>query len=243
MRCEAAPDERVDFCDEAIMEFGRRFFHGVAICSIASAVTTLGLIFLPRAIPDPSTFEERMALHAHPVHILHAWVYLVHPFLTLLAAWGVVIKRLRESTAAVTTGFIFFLLWGFTEAGQQAMTIVAYDGWRASYAAADEATREIIRVQVATYDAAWNAMWVIIVMAFILANTLFGIATARGRGIERWISVLYFAAAALSVFLLTDFFGAPLLPAAVLTWSYPLLQPLARTLIGVWLWRGLEHRD
>ena len=34
--------------------------------------------------------------------------------------------------------------------------------------------------------------------------------------------------------------GGQLLPEALDFWVYPLIQPLARTLIGVWLWK---HRD
>ena len=221
------------------MHFSRTFFRTAAVCSIASALTTLLLIFLPRLVARPSGFDERMALYANPAYALRSWTYLVHPFLVLVAAWGVVAKRHRRSTGAVTTGFLFFVLWAFTEAAQQALTVVAFDRtWRASYAAADEAARAVIRTQVATYDALWDAMYFLVLIGFLLANILYGVATWRGRGLERVVSTLYFAAAGLTLALLSGELSGPELPPTVEFWLYPALQPLARTLIGVWLWRG-----
>lgn len=41
--------------------------------------------------------------------------------------------------------------------------------------------------------------------------------------------------------------GTQLLPDALDIWAYPLIQPLARTLFGMWLWRhrgeGVSPRD
>ncbi len=54
------------------------------------------------------------------------------------------------------------------------------------------------------------------------------------------MAVLYFAAALLTALIILVELGGPGLPPAIGFWIYPLIQPLARTLIGVWLWR---HRD
>ena len=63
----------------------------------------------------------------------------------------------------------------------------------------------------------------------------------RGRGLSRVVAAFYGAAAALTLqIIIVEVGGGQLLPDAVDFWLYPLIQPLARTLIGVWLWM---HRD
>jgi hypothetical protein len=37
--------------------------------------------------------------------------------------------------------------------------------------------------------------------------------------------------------------GGQLLPDAIDFWLYPLIQPLARTLIGAWLWKHRNEND
>ena len=47
----------------------------------------------------------------------------------------------------------------------------------------------------------------------------------------------FLAACVLTVVLFINELGISLVPAPVLKWSYPAIQPLGRLLIGVWLWR------
>ncbi len=87
--------------------FSPNFFRAVGICSVLSALTTLGLIFLPRAYPAPDGLEAEVALRLNGFYQARSLVYYVHPFLVLTAAWGVVARKFRESAGAVTTGFLF----------------------------------------------------------------------------------------------------------------------------------------
>ena len=64
----------------------RMFYRVAALCSIASAITTLGLIFLPGVLPSAEDFAARMARVDEPVYRLYAWVYFTHPFLVVTAA-------------------------------------------------------------------------------------------------------------------------------------------------------------
>jgi hypothetical protein len=121
----------------------------VAVCSVLSAITTLGLIYLPEFYQPVEGFEGRMRRVADPAYVLLSWVYLVHPFLTFAAALGIALRIRFLRPAAAIIGIAGFALWASNEALQQTMTIFAFDTWRAAYFTADAATQAIIRTNTA----------------------------------------------------------------------------------------------
>lgn len=54
--------------------FSPLFYRGAALCSLGSAITTLGLIFLPRLYQPVPDFEARMALIQNSAYVLRSWV-------------------------------------------------------------------------------------------------------------------------------------------------------------------------
>jgi hypothetical protein len=223
------------------MHFSPTFYKTVAVCSIASAATTLGLIFLPGTMPPAEEFTARMARVNDPVYRLYAWIYFVHPFLVTAAALGVAMRMRREAASLVIPGLLAFCLWGATEAGQQALTIFAFNPWRFAWLAGDPVVRATMEARAALYDGLWNAMYFLLLVGFLIANALYAAAMCRRPGLSRNVGILYAAAAALTLQIIVVEVGGPqLLPDALDFWVYPLIQPLARTLIGVWLW---THRD
>jgi hypothetical protein len=222
--------------------FSPRFYRIAAVCSGVSAVTTLLLIFLPSFYAPGVGFEARMARVHDPAYVLRSWAYLVHPFLTTLAALGVAARLRRVAPGLMATGLLGFLLWGATEAAQQTFTLFAFDRWRVAYLAADESVRATMALRTALYDSIWDAMFVLLLIAFLVGNVLYARATLRLRGLSRWLGVLYIAAALLTLIGLVREIAWPGLPAQIDGWSYPVIQPLARVLIGVWLWREAQER-
>jgi hypothetical protein len=217
--------------------FAPSFYRTAAVGSFLSVLTTLALIFLPELYGPPESFEHRLALADHPLAELRAWLYLVHPFLVLAAAIGVAAVLCKSAPGAAVAGFLGFLLWSFTEAAQQALTLVAYRRWAKAFAAADAAQREVIRVQVESYDAVWDSMFLLLLIGFLAGNLFFGWTLVKRRGFDRIIGVCFLAAALLTAFGISGEIGGPVLPAALAFWAYPAIQPLGRFLIGVWLWR------
>jgi len=223
------------------MRFTPAFYRFAAVCSFISAITTLGLIFLPGMLTPAEDFAGRMARVNDPLYQLYAWVYFVHPFLVVAAALGVAMRLRREATSLVIPGLVAFLLWGATEAGQQALTLFAFNPWRLAWLAGDPVVRATMEVRTAMYDGVWNAMYFLLIVGFFFANVLYAVALWRRRGLSRVVGALYAAAAALTLqIIIVELGGGQLLPEAIDFWVYPLIQPLARTLIGVWLW---THRN
>ena len=224
------------------MQFNPTFYRVAGVASIVSAVTTLMLIFLPKFFPAVDGFDARMQLVDDPAYVLRSWAYLIHPFLAMTAALGVAMRIRRDASAAAVVGLLGFLLWGCTEAAQQTMTLFAFDKWRVAYAAADELMRAQIRVNAAMYDGLWDAMYFLLLLGFTVGNTSFGVALARrGQGLTRIIGFFFFGAVAVTIPNILREIHWPTLSGPLEFWSYPAIQPLGRTLIGVWLWRFADE--
>src|SRR5262245_44177389 len=226
------------------MRFTPDFYRGAGLCSLASAITTLGLIFLPESFPPADDFAGRMARVADPAYRIYAWVYLVHPFLTVAAALAVAMRLRQEAASLVIPGLLAFLLWGATEAGQQALTLMAFNPWRAAWLAGDPAIRATMELRTELYDGVWNAMYFLIVVAFFVANLLYAGAMWRWQGLSRLVGAFYLLAAIQTLLIIfREITGIQLVPDNVDFWIYPLTQPLARVLIGVWLWRSRDEGE
>jgi hypothetical protein len=223
------------------MHFKPSFYRSAAVCSVLSAITTLLLIFLPRFFEPAEGFEGRMARVDDPVYELRSWVYLLHPFLALMAAIGVAARIRVQASAAAVIGLLGFVLWAFTEAFQQTLTLFAFDKWRVMYAAADELTREQIRTNASMYDGLWDAMYFLLLIGFAIGNFSLGQALVRWRGLTRIVGCFLLLAFVLT---LTNVFSElqwMQLSGPLAEWSYPAIQPLGRVLIGIWLWRVADE--
>lgn len=218
--------------------FSKRFFRIAAVCSFVSALTTLGLIFLHFGYPAASNLEERMFREAHPVYRLYLWVAFTHPFFTLTAALAVGVNLARRAAGIALAGFTFFFIWGSTEIVQQSLTLVGrHQVWSNAYArAVDPASRATIANYVTGLDAVSESLYAVIVVTFLLGNLFYAIASWGGTGLIRYVSCAYLAASTLTFFYVGEAFGQRFAPSLV-DWAYPAIQPLARGLIGVWLWR------
>lgn len=224
------------------MKLAPSFYRTVAVCSVLSAITTLGLIFLPEFYQPTEGFEGRMRRVGDPAYELRSWVYLVHPFITFAAALGVGLRIRALRPVAAIIGIAGFALWASNEALQQTMTLFAFDKWRAAYFAADEATRAIIRTNAAMYDGLWDAFYFLLLIGFSIGNFSLGVGLARaGRGVTRLVGCFFLAAVALTFTNIASELQWGTLPEPLGSWLYPAIQPLGRTLIGLWLWTAAHE--
>jgi hypothetical protein len=219
------------------MKIDPRFYRIAAVCSVLSAFTTLLLIFLPQWFAPAPDFAARMSRVHESAYLLRAWVYLLHPFLVFTAALALALAVRRKTPVLAIAGIAGFLLWAATEAGQQTLTLFAFDRWREAWHSADAPAREVIRINVAMYDGLWDAMYMLLLIGFAIGNACLGAALVTGQGLTRLVGGLLLAACALTVVLFVGELGVTLLPSALTEWAYPVLQPAARVLLGLWLWQ------
>ena len=217
---------------------GPGFVRLAASCWAASAVTTLGLIFLPYVYAPIADGDSARRLF-DPIYMTRVWVALVHPLLVLVGAMGVVAVRLGVAAGAVSCGFVFFLLWAGTEAVQQSLTLVTLNWtWREAYQqASDPAGRDVLRAYLGAFEGVSDGLFFFILVAFVVANVCFALAMWHGPGLQRVVAIGFALAAGLGVLSGLTSFGPGVVPEAAMAVLYPLIQPPARLLTGVWLWR------
>jgi hypothetical protein len=227
------------------------FYRTAGIASLISALTTLVLIFGPDFYATlPEGLEGRMLRVADPAYQVRAWTYFVHPFLVFTACLGVAAALRQKAPSLALAGILAFGLWATTEAGQQALTLFAFDDWRRAWLAGDTAVRETIAVRAAIYDGLWEAAYSLLLFGIILGSAFFAVALLRMRdNLSRVVGGFFALAALQSIIIQSGELGGPVLPEAIGAWIYPATQPLARILTGLWLFRvaaghipGLEAR-
>ena len=223
---------------------GVYFFRTAATASFLSAITTLCLIFLPDFYTPAEGFAGRMQRVTDPVYQLRAWIYLIHPFLVFTAALGITMACRIEAPARALFGILALGLWAVTEAGQQTLTLFAFDDWRRAWLTGDVAVRATIEVRTAVYDGLWDASYGLLLIGFMIGNALFAtILFWRSDSLSRVVAAFLSLAALLTLAILIVEVGGPDLLAPFGRWAYPAIQPLGRILIGVWLWRVALHGE
>jgi hypothetical protein len=219
--------------------FPPSFYRVAGIASLLSAVTTLGLIFLPEFFaPQPDGIVGRMQRVADPAYQLRAWTYFIHPFLAFTAALGIGLATRRVAPALALAGTIGFFLWAFTEAAQQSLTLFAFDDWRRAWLAGDPVVRQSIELRAAIYDGLWEAAYSLLLFGIILGSSFFAVVLWRlPDALSKLVGGFYALAAVQSIIIQSGELGGPVLPESLAYWIYPVTQPLARVLIGLWLLR------
>lgn len=220
-------------------EYSKRFYRVAGVASILSAVTTLMLIFMPDLFaPVADGIEGRMHRVTDPAYQWRAWAYQVHPFLAFTAALGVGLATRRIAPALALGGLLGFFLWAFTEAGQQSLTLFAFDDWRRAWLAGDPAVRQTIELRTAIYDGLWEAAYSLLLWGIIIGSSFYAAILLRlPDTLSSVVGGFYALAAVQSILIQSGELGGPVLPDSIAFWVYPATQPLARILIGLWLLR------
>jgi hypothetical protein len=216
-----------------------RFLRVAAAAWVVSAATTLALIVLPRfygAVTDPVLGLERLHDPAYRARVV---VALSHPLIVLLGVAGLVLVRLPRAAGASLTALLGFLLWAGTEAVQQSLVLVAVNWtWRPAYLAATSAAgRDIVRAQLLTFSAVSDGLFFFLLIAFMAANVAAAAAMWHTDRLGRTVAMGFLLAVGLTVVSALTTFGGGVLPDALMAVLYPTIQPAARLLTGIWLWR------
>ena len=221
------------------------FYRAAAVASIISAVTTVILIFAPQfyaAVPDG--LPGRVHRVVDPAYQMRAWTYLLHPFVAGFAAVAVAIAIRRVAPVLALVAALGFLLWAFTEAAQQCLTLFAFDDWRRAWLVGDPIVRETMELRIAIYDGVWEAAYSLLLFGIIIGSAALAAALLRmSDGLSRAVGGLFVLASLQSILLQSAELGGPALPDSLAYWIYPATQPLARLLIGLWLLRVARNGE
>jgi hypothetical protein len=214
------------------------FLRIAGALGVLSAVTTVLLWLLPRLYQQPESFDDVVALSGNGLYIGRLWVNLVHVAIALVAYTAAAGLATRRAPILAKAGLLWMTIWAAVElAGVSILIFAVNRTWRAGYPGADEAGRVAIRHALDAFAAAWDALFFVILVAFLLGTTLLGLALLHGRGLRRVVGLLHLLAAPLTVFIMLGEYWEAAWALAIADWVYPALQPASRALLGIWIWR------
>ncbi|MGP1282083.1 MAG: hypothetical protein ACTS1X_03815, partial [Parasphingopyxis sp.] len=219
--------------------FDDAFLRLAGASAFLTAITTFFLWYLARQVPGAETFDDAARLHANGPFMARQWVNLFHIPLALLGYIGITRAVSPHARGWALAGLVFFVIWGVVEMAGVAINIFAVNGTlRPAYLAAEPDSAAILAANITTLTAVWNALFFVILIGFLFGTVLQGIALLADAGrFQQIIAWLMLAAVPLTlVIILSGYFGMtdldPLISAV-----YPILQPISRAALGIWLWR------
>lgn len=217
----------------------RMLIRLAALCAIATAFTTFFLWLLPRLYTAPETFEASIALAENSYYMARLWVNFVHIPLALIAYFGMVAMLMAHDPFKITLGYVWFLIWGLVEMVGVSILIFSVNGtWRASYAVSDLSTKAELRQNIELFSSLWDSMFFVLLVAFLLGTAFFGWATWKGKGLEKILSYLFWMAVPLTLCIILSGYFDQTWAGPLVTWLYPLLQPISRFSMGIVLWKS-----
>ena len=212
-----------------------------AICAALTAITTFLLWLLPRYYSAP-TFEDAVALHTNAFYLARLWVNFIHIFLALVAYGAAAWLLSRSAPGLAGAGFLWFVFWGFTELlGITTIIFAVNRTWRPRFATASAEAKAVLRMQIDGVYAVWDAIFFLLLVAFLLGSLCYGLAGIRRTGLTRWIGVLFLLGVPLNVIIMLGEYGGFDALNVVVSVVYPILQPVMRGLLGYWLWTEGER--
>ena len=213
-------------------------YRVAAVAAFLSAVTTVLLWLLPRLYASPEGFDEMLQLHQNPAYMARLWVNFVHVFLALLAYTVAAMLLWRRSPVLAGFGLICFLLWGFAELIGVSTNLFAVNyAWRAQFASAPPELQAQLKVLLLGFPVVWDALFFLLLCGFLVGTFCFGWAATAGKGLERWVGVLFLSAVPLTLAIMLGGYTSITIFDGVVSSVYPALQPVSRALLGLWLWR------
>jgi hypothetical protein len=214
------------------------FIRLAAICALLTAMTTLAVHWLPVLWKDATTFEAALKLRHDPIYFGRLWIVLLHCVLVVISMAAIPLLLRGTPRLVAMFGFGSYLMFAFVEMLRTSLAIFAINrAWRFGYEfATDEVTRTKFRFAIESLFGVNEALFFLFFFAFTAGLFCYGFALLPGDGAARPIGWL---------FLIWGLLNLPGLLAAIagnesiashFEWVGSYFQPLARLLIGLWLW-------
>jgi hypothetical protein len=212
------------------------FLRFAALCSFASAITTLGVHLLPPLLPPARTLEEAARLHDNPIHVARLWIVALHVLIVFIAAWAAALLLAPRALGWAGLGLFGYAVFTIAELTRTCLSLFALNRWRAAYLAPDaaEATRAALRTLLEGWPGVNLSLFSVFWIGFLIGNLFFGISAVGGRGLERAVGVVLLVWAGIGI---AGPLAASLRTPGPPDWLSFTFQPAARALLGVWLWK------
>jgi len=216
------------------------FIKVASICAMATALTTIAVHWLPDLWSTSTTFESRVQLRHNAIYNGRLWIVLIHCVLMVISMAA--IPCLLNGTARLIAmfGFGSYVLFAFVEMLRTSLSIFAVNrAWRAGYeTSADEIERRAFRSALDTFGGINDALFFLFFVAFTVGLFCYGIALLLNSGTDQRIGYLFLLWGILNLPGLIDAILGNESLGASFDWVGRYFQPIARLLIGLWLWNA-----
>jgi hypothetical protein len=219
------------------------FIRVAGICALLTALTTLAVHWLPRLWGDTSLFEAQLRLRHSTIYMARLWVVLIHCVLVVISM--AVIPQLVTARRRIVAifGFGSYVMFAFVEMLRTSLGIFAVNRtWRAGYElATDEMKRTAFRNSLESFSGINDALFFLFYLAFLVGLFCYAFALLPSKGIDHGMAWLFMLWGFLSLPGLIGAIAGHESLAAPFEWVGLYFLPLARLLIGIWLW-GVSKR-
>lgn len=221
----------------------RSFLFLGAACAALLAVTTFLLWFMPHFVAPADNLAAQIERLNNPWYTGRLWVNFIHMWLGLVSLMAAAALLARRRPGFAWLGFACFGIWVIVELLGVSVNLLSVNlTWRAGHAAADAQTQAMLAVLISGWPGVWEALYFTLVIAFLCGSLLYSFAalTDPAGGWARVVGAAFMVGALLSVAFLVSGYGGPQWPGDIAGAAYPVVQPVARMLIAIWIFKSAK---
>jgi hypothetical protein len=214
------------------------FVKLASICAFGTVLTTLVVHWVPRLWEEANSFDAQVKLQHNPIYMARLWIVLLHCVLVVISMAAIPGLLAGKSRLIALFGFGSYIMFAFVETLRTSLSIFAVNrAWRAGYeVATDESKRTAFRNAIESFSGINDALFFLFDLAFLLGLICYGLALLNDNGSDQRIAWLFLIWGVLTFpAVLAAAVGNNSL-AAPFDWVGPYFLPLARFVVGVWLW-------
>jgi hypothetical protein len=214
------------------------FMRVESISALLTALTTVAVHWLPDLWENLTTFESRVQLRHNVIYLGRFWVVLLHCVLVVISMAAIPLLLTGTPRLIAMFGFGSYVMFAFVEMLRTSLSIFAVNrAWRAGYeTSSDEMQRRAFRAAVDNFSGVNDALFFLFFLAFTVGLFCYGFALLSSSGMDQRVALLFLLWGILNLpgligtIVGNESLGAPF------DWVGRYFQPMARLLIGLWLW-------
>ena len=212
-----------------------QFLFFATVCCFLSVITTLGIHSNLFSLGE-ITFDERLRLYENPKYIANRFWVIIHCLFVLIAMLGFLLIQYRKSPGFTMLGFVFFAVFSFTEIFRQMFVFFYLNNLRRAYLATeDEATQQMIQMNMDHAGLIGYALFGLFIVAFALGNIFYGISLLGDDKRDKTLAYLLIIWGIGNLIAFgNEFWGST--PIGVFVEYFSIIyQPIMRALVGLWM--------
>jgi len=214
------------------------FMRVASISALLTALTTVAVHWLPDLWENLTTFESRVQLRHNAIYLGRFWVVLLHCVLVVISMAAIPLLLTGTPRLIAMFGFGSYVMFAFVEMLRTSLSIFAVNrAWRTGYeTSSDEMQRRAFRAALDNFSGVNDALFFLFFLAFTVGLFCYGFALLSSSGMDQRVAFLFLLWGILNLpgligtIVGNESLGAPF------DWVGRYFQPMARLLIGLWLW-------